>query len=174
MRRAAGRCAGGGATLGVGLSGRLIASYIVVTLAVVLVEGLALGFQVPALVNGAQLQSRVDATETYYSHLLSQHAVSGTEAYACDRWFCPRMLAGSRTRLTSGQIGCNMRASFVAKSFDGPYVRRPVRPTIVQIHSAVTLQRRWPFSVISPQAIKVKSHRRGSVAHASRVRWPRT
>ena len=40
-----------------GLSGRLIASYILVTLAVVvLVEALVLGFQVPQLVNGAQLQ----------------------------------------------------------------------------------------------------------------------
>ena len=42
-----------------GLSGRLIASYILVTLAVVvLVEALVLGFQVPRLVNGAQLQAR--------------------------------------------------------------------------------------------------------------------
>ena len=47
-----------------GLSGRLIASYIFVTLAVVvLVEALVLGFQVPSLVNGAQLQAQVDATE---------------------------------------------------------------------------------------------------------------
>ena len=45
-----------------GLSGRLIASYILVTLAVVvLVEALVLGFQVPQLVNGAQLQAQVAA-----------------------------------------------------------------------------------------------------------------
>jgi signal transduction histidine kinase len=62
-----------------GLSGRLIASYILVTLAVVvLVEALVLGFQVPALVNGAQLQSRVDATATYYGHRLSQRVTAGT------------------------------------------------------------------------------------------------
>jgi len=62
-----------------GLSGRLIASYIVVTVAiVVLVEGLVLGFQVPALVNGAQLQSQVDATGMYYSHLIAQRATAGT------------------------------------------------------------------------------------------------
>jgi NarL family two-component system sensor histidine kinase LiaS len=62
-----------------GLSGRLIASYILVTLAVVvLVEALVLGFQVPVLVNGAQLQSRVDATATYYGDRLSQRATAGT------------------------------------------------------------------------------------------------
>jgi signal transduction histidine kinase len=62
-----------------GLSGRLIASYILVTLAVVvLVEALVLGFQVPALVNGTQLQSQVDATATYYSHWLSQPATAAT------------------------------------------------------------------------------------------------
>ena len=45
-----------------GLSGRLIASYILVTLVVVLlVEALVLGFQVLPLVNGAQLQAQVDA-----------------------------------------------------------------------------------------------------------------
>ncbi|HEY2549027.1 MAG TPA: HAMP domain-containing protein, partial [Streptosporangiaceae bacterium] len=61
-----------------GLSGRLIASYILVTLAVVvLVEALVLGFQVPALVNGTQLQSQVDATATYYSHWLSQRDAAG-------------------------------------------------------------------------------------------------
>jgi signal transduction histidine kinase len=51
-----------------GLSGRLIASYILVTLAVVvLVEVLALGFQVPSLVNGAQLQEQVNATAKTYA-----------------------------------------------------------------------------------------------------------
>jgi signal transduction histidine kinase len=55
---------------GWGLSGRLIASYILVTLAVVvLVEVLALGFQVPSLVNGTQLQEEVNATaKTYAGH----------------------------------------------------------------------------------------------------------
>ena len=47
-----------------GVSGRLTASYIVVTLVVVvLVEALVLGFQVPRLVNGAQLQAQVDGLE---------------------------------------------------------------------------------------------------------------
>jgi signal transduction histidine kinase len=56
-----------------GLSGRLIASYILVTLAVVVVvEGLVLGYQVPPLVTGAQLQSQVNATGTYYASRLSQ------------------------------------------------------------------------------------------------------
>src|SRR5580693_5017061 len=50
-----------------GLSGRLIASYILVTLAVVvLVETLVLGFLVPRLVNGGQLQAQVDATAQSY------------------------------------------------------------------------------------------------------------
>jgi signal transduction histidine kinase len=56
-----------------GLSGRLIASYILVTLAVVvLVEALVLGFQVPSLVNGAQLQAQVDAAATSYAQQLAQ------------------------------------------------------------------------------------------------------
>ncbi|HLK79123.1 MAG TPA: HAMP domain-containing protein [Streptosporangiaceae bacterium] len=56
-----------------GISGRLIASYIVVTLAVVvLVEALVLGFQVPSLVNGAQGQAQVDATAQSYAQQLAQ------------------------------------------------------------------------------------------------------
>ncbi len=56
-----------------GLSGRLIASYILVTLAVVvLVEALALGFQVPSLVNGTQLQAQVDAAAKSYGQQLSR------------------------------------------------------------------------------------------------------
>ena len=51
-----------------GLSGRLIASYILVTLAVVvLVEVLVLGLQVPLLVNGTQLQAQVNATARSYA-----------------------------------------------------------------------------------------------------------
>jgi signal transduction histidine kinase len=62
-----------------GVTGRLIASYILVTLAVVvLVEALVLGFQVPALVNGAQLQSQVDATARSYGQELSQRVPAGT------------------------------------------------------------------------------------------------
>jgi signal transduction histidine kinase len=64
-----------------GLSGRLIASYILVTLAVVvLVEALVLGFQVPSLVNGAQLQAQVDATAKSYGQQLSQRYPGGVPA----------------------------------------------------------------------------------------------
>ena len=61
-----------------GLSGRLIASYILVTLAVVvLVETLVLSFQVLPLVNGAQLQAQVDATAKSYGQQLSQRYPGG-------------------------------------------------------------------------------------------------
>ena len=64
-----------------GLSGRLIASYILVTVAVVvLVEALALGFQVPSLVNGTQLQSQVDAAARSYGQQLSQRYPGGVPA----------------------------------------------------------------------------------------------
>jgi signal transduction histidine kinase len=63
-----------------GLSGRLIASYILVTLAVVvLVEALVLGFQVPQLVNGAQ-QAQVDATANSYGQQLAQRYPGGVPA----------------------------------------------------------------------------------------------
>jgi NarL family two-component system sensor histidine kinase LiaS len=62
-----------------GLSGRLIASYILVTLAVVvLVEVLALGFQVPLLVNGAQLQEQVNATAKTYAERYPDGVPVGT------------------------------------------------------------------------------------------------
>src|ERR1700761_8601136 len=62
-----------------GLSGRLIASYILVTLAVVvLVEALVLGIQVPSLVNAAQLQAQVDATARSYGQQLSERVPTGT------------------------------------------------------------------------------------------------
>jgi signal transduction histidine kinase len=62
-----------------GLPGRLIASYILVTLAVVvLVEALVLGFQVPSLVTGAQLQAQVDATARSYAQQLSERGPAGT------------------------------------------------------------------------------------------------
>jgi signal transduction histidine kinase len=61
-----------------GLSGRLIASYILVTLVVVvLVEALALGFQVPTLVNGARLQTQVDAAARSYGQQLAQRYGDG-------------------------------------------------------------------------------------------------
>jgi len=64
-----------------GLSGRLIASYILVTLAVVvLVEALVLGFEVLPLVNGAQLQAQVDATAKSYAGQLAQRYPGGVPA----------------------------------------------------------------------------------------------
>ncbi len=61
-----------------GLSGRLIASYIVVTLAVVvLVEALVLGYEAPQLVNDAQLQAQVVATAQSYSQQLAQRYPGG-------------------------------------------------------------------------------------------------
>jgi signal transduction histidine kinase len=60
------------------MSGRLTASYIVVTLAVVvLVEALVLGLQVPQLVNGTQLQGEVDATASSYAQQLAQQYPDG-------------------------------------------------------------------------------------------------
>src|SRR5216684_3602080 len=62
-----------------GLSGRLIASYILVTLAVVvLVEAVVLGFQVPSLVNGAQLHAQVDAAAKSYAQSYSGGMAAGT------------------------------------------------------------------------------------------------
>src|SRR6266704_2979064 len=64
-----------------GLSGRLIASYILVTLAVVvLVEVLVLGFQVPRLVNSAQRQAQVDAAAKSYGQQLAQRSPGGVPA----------------------------------------------------------------------------------------------
>jgi signal transduction histidine kinase len=64
-----------------GLSGRLIASYILVTLVVVvLVEALVLGFQVPSLVNGGQLQAQVNATAQSYAQQLAQRYPGGVPA----------------------------------------------------------------------------------------------
>jgi NarL family two-component system sensor histidine kinase LiaS len=64
-----------------GLSGRLIASYILVTLAVVvLVEALVLSYQAPQLVNDAQLQAQVSATAQSYGQQLSQRYPGGVPA----------------------------------------------------------------------------------------------
>jgi signal transduction histidine kinase len=64
-----------------GLLGRLAASYILVTLAVVvLVEALALGFQVPSLVNGTQMQARVDSTARSYGRQLLRRYPGGVPA----------------------------------------------------------------------------------------------
>lgn len=63
-----------------GLSGRLTASYIGVTIAVVvLVEALALGFQLP-LMNGAKLQAQVNATAESYAGQLAERYPDGVPA----------------------------------------------------------------------------------------------
>ena len=64
-----------------GLSGRLIASYILVTLAVVvLVEALVLGYQAPQLVNDAQLQAQLIGTAQSYSQQLARRYPAGVPA----------------------------------------------------------------------------------------------
>ena len=64
-----------------GLTSRLIASYILVTLAVVvLVETLVLGFQVPRLVNGSQLQAQLGTAAQSYAQRLSQGYPGGVPA----------------------------------------------------------------------------------------------
>jgi len=64
-----------------GLSGRLIASYILVTLGiVVLVEALVLGYEAPQLVNDAQLQAQVVATAQSYGQQLAQRYPGGVPA----------------------------------------------------------------------------------------------
>jgi signal transduction histidine kinase len=66
-----------------GLSGRLIASYILVTLAVVvLVEALVLDFQVAVQVSSLQLQAQVNATAKKYADQLSRRYPSGIPAGA--------------------------------------------------------------------------------------------
>jgi signal transduction histidine kinase len=64
-----------------GLSGRLAVSYILVTLAaVVLVEGLVLGSQASSLVNQTQLQAQVDAAAKSYAQQLAQRYPGGVPA----------------------------------------------------------------------------------------------
>jgi len=64
-----------------GLSGRLMASYILVTLAaVVLVEVLVLGFQVVPLVSGTQLQDQVVAAANSYGQQLARRYAGGVPA----------------------------------------------------------------------------------------------
>jgi signal transduction histidine kinase len=64
-----------------GLSGRLTASYILVTVVVVvLVEMLMLGFVVLPVVAGAQLQAQVDATAQDYARQLAQRYPGGVPA----------------------------------------------------------------------------------------------
>ncbi|HEX3960054.1 MAG TPA: hypothetical protein VHZ03_26030 [Trebonia sp.] len=64
-----------------GLSGRLTASYILVTVVVVvLVEVLVLGFQVLPVVVAARLQAQVDVTAQGYARQLAQRYPDGVPA----------------------------------------------------------------------------------------------
>jgi len=64
-----------------GLSGRLIASYILVTLAVgVLVKGLVVGFELPPQVDNAQLQAQVDLAARSYGLQLAERYPGGVPA----------------------------------------------------------------------------------------------
>jgi signal transduction histidine kinase len=64
-----------------GLTGRLIASYILATLAAVLLaETLALSLQAPALASSAKLQAQVDTTAESYAQQLSQRYPGGVPA----------------------------------------------------------------------------------------------
>jgi signal transduction histidine kinase len=64
-----------------GLSGRLIASYILVTFAaVVLVESLVLGYQVPRLLNNARLQAEVNAAAQSYGPKIARLYPGGVRA----------------------------------------------------------------------------------------------
>ena len=98
-----------------GLSGRLIASYILVTLAVVvLVEALVLGFQVPSLVNGAQLQAQVDAAAKSYGQQLAERYPGGLPA-----------------RMVLGEAGLPAQPGLARQAPDGtlvvPAITGPIR-----------------------------------------------
>src|SRR6185503_5300297 len=88
-----------------GLSGRLIASYILVTLAVVvLVEALVLGFQVPRLVNGSQLQAQVGAAAQTYAQQLPQRYPRGVPAVTVRREAGQTMQPGEAQMAPDGTL----------------------------------------------------------------------
>jgi signal transduction histidine kinase len=104
-----------------GLSGRLIVSYILVILvAVVLVEALVLGFQVPLLVNGAQLQAQVDATAKSYGQQIAQRYPRGVRAGT--------VLGDPGQRAQPGQAPTAPDGTLVVPAITGP----------VHSHQAVT------------------------------------
>jgi signal transduction histidine kinase len=96
-----------------GLSGRLIASYILVTLAtVVLVQALVLVFQVFPLVAGtqeqAQLQAAVEATTSSYAQQLSDGVPAGT------------VLGDPRASVKPGSVVVASDGTLVIGAFTGP------------------------------------------------------
>jgi NarL family two-component system sensor histidine kinase LiaS len=104
-----------------GLSTRLTASYILVTLAVVvLVEALVLGSQVPQLVNGAQLQAQVDAAAKSYGQQLDQRYPRGVPAGT--------VLGDPGQRAKPGKTGPAPDGTLVIPAITGP----------IKIHQAIT------------------------------------
>jgi signal transduction histidine kinase len=104
-----------------GLSGRLIVSYILVTIAVVvLVEALVLGFQVPSLVNGAQLQAQVDAAAKSYAQQLAQRYPDGVPA--------GRVLGDTGQSARPGVAETALDGSLIVPAISGP----------IHSHQAVT------------------------------------
>jgi two-component system, NarL family, sensor histidine kinase LiaS len=105
-----------------GLSGRLIASYVLVTLAVVvLVEALVLGYQAPRLVNDAQLQALVGATaKTYTGQLMNRYR------------------GGVPTGTLLGRPGQPARPGQAQPSGDGVTLAVPAITGPIRSHQAVT------------------------------------
>lgn len=100
-----------------GLSGRLTASYILVTLAVVvLVETLVLCFQIAPLAVGAQLQARlqaqVDATAQSYAQQLTQRYPGGVPAGT--------VLGARGVPAVPGVAGTASDGTLLVPSFTGP------------------------------------------------------
>jgi signal transduction histidine kinase len=109
-----------------GLSGRLIASYILVTLAVVvLVEAIVLGFQVPQLVNGAQLQAQVDAAAKSYGQQLSQRYPGGVPAGT--------VLGEPGQRAQPGLAWTAQDGTLVVPALTGPILSRQAVTAVVAI-----------------------------------------
>jgi signal transduction histidine kinase len=113
-----------------GLSGRLTASYILVTLAVVaLVEVLALGFQVPELVNGArvqgQLQAQVDATAKSYAQQLSRQYPRGVPAGT--------VLGVPRLPPAPGQARPGANGTLAVPAIPGPFRSRQAVTAVVAV-----------------------------------------
>ena len=103
-----------------GISGRLIAAYILVTIAVVvLVEGLVLGFQVPALVNGAHLQAQVFATARLYAQQLSQRT--------------PAVLGDPRQPARPGVASPTSAGTLVVPAVTGPIRSRMAVTAVVAV-----------------------------------------
>jgi NarL family two-component system sensor histidine kinase LiaS len=144
-----------------GLSGRLIASYIVVTVAVVvLVEALVLGFQVSQAVNESRLQAQVDAAASSYGQQLAtgrrvpsvlgdrgQPARPGTAAMAADGTLAVPAITGSiHSRQPVTAVVAIARDGMVVAS-SAPSRYPPGRPAVSELPAQVArvnLGACWP------------------------------